>query len=212
MTRILDILAQIISVIFYPLFVPTYGIALFCSAYSMHVQPIAWVWAVIAIIGTLLLTCILPLSAIGIMMLKGKVKDMQIENSKERTIPYLYTKIVFGFWSYLMIAILHAPLYIGWVCIGATIAIALIAIINHFWKISAHLTGIGGLIGGLISYSLGIGAIPTWSMLCIWLAGSLVVMFARLRLNAHTGAQVSAGWLLGIISTAIPYCIASYVA
>ena len=212
MTYLLDIIAKFISVVCYPLFIPTYGIALFCYAYSMHVQPLAFIWIVIAILGTLIMTCVLPFSAIGILMLRGKVKNMQIDNAKERTVPYLYSILGFGFWSYLMIGVLHAPRYIGLVTIGATVAIALVAIINHWWKISAHLTGIGGLFGGLLSYCLGIGAIPTWSTFCLWMIGSLVVMFARLRLNAHTGGQVAAGWLLGLLCTFLPFWIALYVA
>ena len=51
MTRLLDILAQVISVVCYPLFIPTYGMALFCYAYSMHVQPLSIVWILIAVIA-----------------------------------------------------------------------------------------------------------------------------------------------------------------
>ena len=89
MTRLLDILAQVISVVCYPLFIPTYGMALFCYAYSMHVQPLSIVWILIAVIGTLLLTCALPISAIAILMKQGKVKDIQIEDAQERRVPYI---------------------------------------------------------------------------------------------------------------------------
>ena len=209
--RLLKIVSNVLSVVLYPLFIPTYGIALFCYAFSMHVQPLAMVWILVAIIGTLLLTCVLPMSAIAILMRKGKVKDIQIENASERTVPYIYTIFGFGCWSYLLISILHAPMYIGLVAIGATVAITLVAFINRRWKISAHLTGFGGLFGGLISYSLGVGAIPTWGMLSVWFTASLVLMFARLYLEAHTAAQVCAGWLLGIACTCMPYCIITYV-
>lgn len=207
MTRLMDIIAQLISVVCYPLFIPTYGMALFCYAYSMHVQPLSIVWILIAVIGTLLLTCALPISAIAILMRQDKVKDIQIEDAKERRVPYIYTIIGFGCWSYFIIHILQAPHSLRFISIGAVVAITLVALINHKWKISAHLTGFGGLFGGLISYCLEIGAIPTWSMLCVWFLGALVIMFARLRLNAHTGAQVSAGWLLGMACTCLPYCI-----
>ena len=207
----MTLLANVISVVCYPLFIPTYGVALFCYSYSVQVNPLHWIWILIAVVGTFVLTCALPLSAIGILMLRGKVKDIQIEDSKERTVPFIYSLCGFGFWSYLMNSVLHAPAYIGLTCIGATVAIGLIALINRWWKISAHMTGIGGLFGGLLSYCLGIGAIPTWSTWCTWLIGALVVMYARLRLNAHTGAQVSAGYLLGILCTFLPYYIVSYV-
>jgi len=208
--RAIDIVSKALSILFYPLFVPTYGVALFCYAYSLHVMPLVWVWVFVAILGTLVLTCILPITAIWILMKRGGVKDLQIENARERTMPLLYTILGFFFWSYLVIGVLQAPRYIGFVAVGATTAIALVALINLEWKISAHLTGFGGLVGGLMSYCLGIGAIPTWGTITLWFGLSLALMYARLHLNAHTPAQVCAGWLLGLSCTFLPYCIYFY--
>ena len=92
MRVVANILAHILSLVFYPLFVPTYGIALFCYAFQCPM-----VWSAVAIIGTVLLTCVLPMTAIGIMIHKGKVKDIQISNAAERTLPYLYSTIGFLF-------------------------------------------------------------------------------------------------------------------
>ena len=212
MSRIIDILAKILSVMLYPLFIPTYGIALFCFAFSVQVSPLPIVWAIVAVAGTFVLTCLLPITSIWILMRRGEVNDMYIENAQERTMPYLYAILGFSFWSYLLIAILHAPSFINCVGVGATVALALVALINRKWKISAHLTGFGGLVGGWMSYCLGIGAVPAWGSLALWLGISLVLMYARLRLKAHTSAQVSAGWLLGIACTFLPYCIICYAA
>lgn len=211
MNRFADIISRVLSVALYPLFIPTYGMILFCCAYSIHVLPLPLVWSLVAVIGTFLLTCLLPITAIWIMIRRGQVADIQIANANERTMPYIYTIFGFGCWAYLIISILKAPVFLGFVAVGATIAIGLIALINRFWKISAHLTGMGGIFGGLMSYCLTICATPTWGTIIGWLACSLVLMYARLRLDAHTPSQVCAGWLLGITSTFIPYCIFIYV-
>ena len=208
--KIIDSIAKALSVVFYPLFVPTYGMALFCWAFHTQVMPLSWVWVIIAIVGTFLLTCALPLSAIWLMVRRGEVKDLQIEDAGERTMPYLYSALGFCFWCYLMISVLHAPIYMDFAVCGATAAIGLITLINRFWKISAHLTGAGGLFGGMITYCLGIGALPTTGTICLWLGLTLLLMYARLRLQAHTSAQVIAGWLLGLTCTFIPYCIFCY--
>lgn len=210
MNRLLDIMAKTLSVLLYPLFVPTYGMIIFCVAFSAHVAPLPSVWTAIAVLGTLLLTCVIPVTAIWIMVRKGEIEDMQIENPEQRTIPYLYAALGFCFWCYLVFSVLKAPVFLSFIAAGATAAIALVALINRGWKISAHLTGMGGLTGGLITYCLGIGAIPTGMTLVLWLALSWLLMMARIRLNAHTPAQVSAGWLLGITCTFLPYCIYSY--
>lgn len=212
MNRFLDIVAKALSIILYPLFVPTYGMGLFCYAHGIHVAPLNGIWIAVAILGTFVFTCALPITAIWVMMKRGIVKDLQIENSNERTMPYIYSALGFAFWSYFLVSILHVPLFLSFIAIGATVAIAIVALINRRWKISAHLTGLGGLVGGIFAYCLGIGAIPTWGTIGIWAGLSLLLMWARLRLNAHTPAQVSAGWLMGLFWTAVPYCIYSYVA
>ena len=210
MNRIADIVSRVLSVLLYPLFIPTYGMILFCCAYAVHVTPLPLVWSLIAVIGTFILTCLLPISAIWLMIRRGQVADIQIAKASERTMPYIYTLSGFAFWAYFIIAVLKAPVFLGYIAIGATVAIGLIALINRFWKISAHLTGMGGLFGGLMSYCLAISATPTWGTFIGWLTFSLVLMYARLHLDAHTPAQVCAGWLLGITCTFIPYCIAVY--
>jgi membrane-associated phospholipid phosphatase len=139
------------------------------------------------------------------------VKDLYINDPRERTVPYLYAAMGFVFWSYLLLKILHAPLALSCVAVGATAAIGIVTLINRRWKISAHLAGLGGLIGGIFSYCLSIGAIPTWGTLFLWLALSLALMVARLYLDAHTPAQVCAGWLLGLACTFLPYCLLYYV-
>ena len=211
MNQFLHIAAKTLSVVLYPLFVPTYGIALFCLAISRHLgTPMPWIWTTIAIVGTFMLSCVLPITAIWVLMRKGSVTDMQIENASERTMPYLYTIMSFGFWAYFIIKVLEAPLYLSCIAVGAVVAISLVALINRWWKISAHLTGFGGLIGGILSYCLGIGGIPSWTMLIALFVLAWILMWARLYLNAHTPAQVCAGFLLGISCTFLPYCILSY--
>ena len=210
MKRVLDIIAKALSIVLYPLFVPTYGMALFCYGHHTQVSPYDPVWMAVAIIGTFLFTCAIPLSAIVLMIRQGKVHDLYIRDARERTTPYLYTTMGFCFWCFLLIAILETPTYINVVAIGATAAIGLVTYINRYWKISAHLTAMGGLFGGLLSYCMGIGAIPVWTTFATWLGLILLLMYARLWLNAHTPGQVICGLLLGLASTSIPNLIIYY--
>lgn len=209
MKALMDIIAKALGVLLYPLFVPTYGMLLFCYAFT-GITSMPFAWRLVAIIGTFLLTCLLPLTAIWILIRKGVVSDLQIENSSERTMPYIYTILGFSFWCYLMITILHAPVFMCFVSIGATIAITLIAVINKWWKISAHLSGFGGLVGSIFAYHLAMSIEPSWSNICLWLSASLVLMYARVYVKAHTPAQVCAGWLMGMTCTFVPYCLFVY--
>ena len=212
MRALIHMVSQALSYILYPLFVPTYGMALFCYAFAQRSAGIPVVWSLVAIIGTLFLTCLLPLSAILMLMRRGRVSSLQIENPAERTMPYIYSTVGFGFWAYLLIRILQAPTYICMTGVGAAVALVAVLLINRRWKISAHLTGFGGLTGGLFSYWLGVGALPGWGGLVLLFALTLALMYARLYLRAHTPGQVVAGWLLGLSCTFLPYCMWTYVA
>ena len=89
------------------------------------------------------------------------------------------------------------------VAIGATVALLAVTIINRWWKISAHLTALGGLLGGVMSITLYYSVLPT-PLIIGMLIVSLLLMYARLYLNAHTPWQVVCGYLLGIVLTFIP--------
>jgi membrane-associated phospholipid phosphatase len=82
------------------------------------------------------------------------------------------------------------------------IVILLTALINLKYKISAHMVGIGGLLGALISISSIIRFDMTaFYVLVILLAG--VIGFSRLKLEEHKPSQVYAGFLLGLTTQVV---------
>lgn len=187
----------------YPLFIPTYGMALFCLSYSTMCVPLMGKWWAVCIGFTFVMTCLLPLTAIGILMRHHIVKDWYIEAAQERTTPYIYTLLGFGFWCVMLLR-LHVPAYISISAIGATVALLAVTLINLRWKISAHLTAIGGLTGGMFSMYLGMGTMPALWVVVVFLIAALLLMYARLYLNAHTQWQVIAGYGLGLLCTFVP--------
>ena len=71
--------------------------------------------------------------------------------------------------------------------------------INKYWKISIHAVGVSG---GLLILLL-VGGSAWWPLL-----GALpLVAWARLQLKAHTPAQVAAGALLGVCSSALLFTL-----
>lgn len=208
--HILSGIANTLSVVLYPLFMPTYGMILFCiSLLTREENSLPWELGLLCVGMTALLTVLIPLTAIKLLIRRGKVSDLQIANAKERTIPYLYTLCGFGFWCYFLLSVLHAPGYISLAAIGGTVALLIVMLINFRWKISAHLTGMGGLIGGVMSHLLATGGSLVLPLILMIIA--LCLMYARLWLNAHTPMQVVAGLLLGLCCTFVPNMILSYV-
>ena len=209
--KALHIASQALSILLYPLFIPTYGTILYCFALQQNNPMLNAIFWLFAIAGSVVFTLVIPLSAIAIMIRKKQVSDIFISNPKERTIPYIYTACCYGFWCYFLHTILHVSQFFFLAAVGATVALLLVTLINRKWKISAHLCGLGGLTGGLIAYALTIGQMPSFGFISLVLGIALILMYARLYLNEHTDRQVVAGYLLGIVCTLLPNLIAIYV-
>lgn len=203
MHTILNILSKTLSIVCYPLFIPSYGMALYMWAMLHRTPTLPSIYVWLNIIGTFVLTALIPIVLIIILWRQGRVSSLHITKSKERTIPYLYSTACFGFWCYFVSNTTHLPKVWLFIALGATVALLAVTFINRWWKISAHLTSMGGLLGGLISMGLYYNIVPT-SLVIAVLTLSLLLMYARLYLDAHTPMQVVCGYLLGILCTFIP--------
>lgn len=209
MQQLLTILSHAISILFYPLFIPTYGIGLYMAAMHDRIPQLPNTYMYVAIIGTFVLTALIPIVLILILWKRGSISSLHIDNANERTMPYIYSVICFGFWCYFIGVTIHMPTVWLLIAIGATVALLAVSIINRWWKISAHLTAMGGFLGGLCSLALYYSILPI-SLIIIVLIISLLLMYARLYLKAHTSSQVVVGYLLGLVLTFIPNLILYY--
>lgn len=208
MRHLLPILAKTISILLYPIWMPTLGILFLCIGLRGTLDMQLGLWLV-SILGTAIITVAIPLSAILICIKRGKTKDLYIEQREERTLPYIYTLVCYAFWCYFLIRILRVPVFAGISAIGATVALLVVLIVNRWWKISAHLTGLGGLIGGVASYFLFFQA-QYIVVLTVLLLVALLLMYARIYLNAHTPLQTVCGLLLGLVLTLLPNIVYFY--
>ena len=209
MHKILSILSQFWSILLYPMWMPLYGVILFCLAARklLPILPASYMGMCIA--GTAVLTLIIPIILLVFLWRKGYIDSLHIDNAKQRTTPYIYTLICYGFWAYFVRVTVKMPTFMLLVVIGAMVALLAVTIINHWWKISAHLTGIGGLLGGICSFALNYSILPLMLIITVLLL-ALLLMYARLYLHAHTPMQVVCGFLLGLLCTCIPTLIMTY--
>lgn len=191
------------------MWMPLYGVILFCVAARklLPILPASYMGMCIA--GTAVLTLIIPIILLVFLWRKGYIDSLHIDNAKQRTTPYIYTLICYGFWAYFVRVTVKMPTFMLLVAIGAMVALLAVTIINHWWKISAHLTGIGGLLGGIFSFALNYSTLPLMLIIIVLLL-SLLLMYARIYLQAHTPMQVVCGFLLGLLCTCIPTLIMTY--
>lgn len=211
MNKTLHIISQTLSILLYPLLIPTYGLILFALGEHSSSLPLPAVYWWIAIGGTLFFTLLIPLTSLFVLIKAGRVSNLYIDHAGERTTPYLYTTVSFACWTYFLYHVLHMPAFLIHVAGGATVALALVMLVNRFWKISAHLTAWGGLIGGLCSYCLYYGYQLTPMTMTLCTVVTILLMTARLYLQAHTPLQVVTGWLLGLLCTTLTTFTLYYV-
>lgn len=126
-----------------------------------------------------------------------RLPSLVLSNQNDRTFPYIMTALFyFGLFYLLMDINIWNTIKIF--IVGGGLAILLTAIINLKYKISAHMVGIGGMLGVLISISYLIKFDFTFFYMAVIVIAGLVA-FARLTLKEHEPSQIYTGFLLGLI-------------
>lgn len=128
---------------------------------------------------------------------KKKHHSVLVAGKKERNFLYLASII-----SYIISASLFWYLgsHIMFLISIAYIAVASsVAIVNLFWKVSAHTTGTAGPITALV-YVYGMILLPMYLIV-------LPVAYLRYKDKAHTTAQLVAGAFIAIIVTFLIFAI-----
>lgn len=199
--KTMKIFHKIISLVFQPLLMPVYAMTLLVDMDVFRLLPSVWKW--VAIGGTLLFTGILPLIPIVLMIMRGEVKDLFIETRQERTLPYIFSCIAYGFWNVFLWRTLQLPLFIVLMGGGATLSLIWVLLINLKWKISAHMSAMGGFTASVIGVCFRMGMNPVWLISGLFVLSALVAL-SRLELKAHTPAQVLSGFVLGFLLVFLP--------
>ena len=145
------------------------------------------------------ITCVLPMIVIGVMHHFGFITNKRLTMRRERIIPYVFAVLCYaGATAYLYNV--HAPTWFILFMAGATLAVTIALIVTVWWKISAHMTGMGGLTALVYQVHVqGLSAFDFFGLLCATLLLSGVVGSARMVLKRHDVLQVVAGFLNGYI-------------
>ncbi|MDE6612525.1 MAG: hypothetical protein K2K22_08205 [Muribaculaceae bacterium] len=186
-----SISAHILSDILSPLLTPTYAMVAAMWLTRLRYLPLSSrLWGTLGISA---ITALIPVVFIAILMKRGKVSDTSISDPNQRTAPYCATILCYLMAGAYMFA-LHAPMWLVGFFGGAALTAAVALLITHWWKISAHMGGIGGLSALIywLGYNGFIDRSPlAWISLTAALAGLLA--WARLFLRHHTLMQTLAG-------------------
>ena len=189
-------ISHVISTVFQPLLMPTYEVMLlFVYTYfgTMYKHQF---WQIIT--PVVLFSFVVPTILIIMLYRMDFISDLSLKVRRERFYPYIVTLL-----SYIAMIVfyyrMHMPLWFLMIMAASIVIMVIAILITLKWKISAHMFGIGGLIGGAMAVSYYVErSNPYYMFMGLFIIAGLVGT-SRLILRRHTLYQVIAGFLLGFI-------------
>ena len=195
-------LAESFSLSFHPLFV-TFYIVLF-----IFVMPIFTIQSlgsnVLLFILTLIAisTVILPMGSMYYLKKKRIIQSYEMHNRNERTTPYIYTVLYYVITSYMLYRIDFIPVLIPLILAIPAIVIIALLLLNTKLKVSAHAAAMGSL-NAIIYVLMEKYYIDLLIPLIVSLGLSIIVIFSRKYLKAHSWLELILGFLVGILISSI---------
>ena len=188
-------IANVLSVMLHPLWMPTLTILLCFKvdpflSYGFAPNGLLLVYGMV-----FCMTAIFPLCSAFLMRRTGLVSDITMPLRQERMPAYFTTLLYYGMCYYLLRRTGMQPLLLS-IFFGGCVALLLVLLITLRWKISAHMAGIGGVIGALLAMMVK-DEVRAPLVLCVLFVSAGALGTARLVASDHTPAQVYAGVLLG---------------
>ncbi len=189
---------QFVSVLFHPLLMPLYAFWLLLNSggylsYAVPEKFRQYLYLVIFVS-----TFLMPSLLTWIMVQKGWIRNMEMEDRTERHLPYLITLSCYIAAAYLLFK-LPLPRMFSLTIMGAAITILIAFLINLRWKISIHMIGIGGLMGLFYGFGRYFHMKTVLVLVLIAIIAGLVAS-ARLFRKSHTPGQVYGGFMIGFLA------------
>ncbi|GAA4449006.1 hypothetical protein GCM10023092_02460 [Rurimicrobium arvi] len=192
----LRFLANALSVLLHPVFMPLYCCLLMYQVapeyFSGIPQKQLTGWLGMMVINTIMF----PLLLLALLKGLGFIKSILLKDVKERVIP-LIGVMVFYFWPYLVAKNVHAPEAARILLLGNFWGIIAVFMCTIFFKISMHTSGVGSALGFvLVLCILKASFLPL--ALALVSAAAILVFWARRSLGAHSWKELWIGFALGL--------------
>ena len=192
-------LALLLSVVFQPLLMPSlvFGVLFFGVPQASSI-PESFKYRLFYLIVSS--TMLIPLVLMLGLRWSGLIKSLHFEEKGERRTPFILVTVFYLLTTYFLMGKTELD-PILWQGMGViNCSVVLLTGVNFFWKMSAHMTGIGGLLA-----VLGVLGIYFPSLKLAYLLVAVVVLggsvaSARLYLDAHSPSEVYVGLLVGFFT------------
>ena len=187
--------ARITSIVFTPFSIPFLAfLVLFLFSY-LRIMPILYKGIVLGIVYCF--TILTPTITIFLFRKINGFARQELSERKKRYVPILLTIISYVF-CLLMMRKLNTPWYMTGIIFVSLVISIICILVNLKWILSEHMAGMGGIIGGLVSFSALFSYNPVvWLCLFILIAG--ILGSARIVLGHHTLGEVLSGFVVGLV-------------
>jgi hypothetical protein len=200
---VLRFVAEVVSVILHPLFVPVYVLffTIYESPLTMPLDPqkrfFISVSICMAYVGY-------PLFVVFITRKLNLIESMRLKTRRDRIIPYVACGIFYFWMWYVLYKEGSFPVQLSWFALGVFLASSAGLIVNSYIKVSMH----GIAAGTAVAYFYLLAATSPLAMgfylvIAVLLAG--LVCSARLIKEEHSPAEVYIGVIVGVLSMAVAY-------
>jgi membrane-associated phospholipid phosphatase len=193
---VIRILALILSYVLQPLVVPSL-IFLFLLFSAPQVTSMGTLEKGYVLLMVFLTTFAIPVLSILTMKLTKNISSLQMKDKEERILPFSMVSLFYMMSTYFFHTKFNLEPLMIQTLVSITICLILLTSITFFWKISAHMTAISGLLAIMVAVAI---QFPGLDLLFLLLGGILItgaLGSSRLYLNAHTPLEILGGFVLG---------------
>jgi membrane-associated phospholipid phosphatase len=188
--------AQTISVLFHPLLLATYLVAIvgYYFPVMLSISPRNFKLVLGIVFG---FTFIFPMINIIMFRYFGTISSFTMHARTERLIPFVAIAIIYMVMIFMFYMKLPLSPNFNKLMIIVTALVLFSAVVTFFYKISIHSLAASGMVGMMLPLNKAIenNALLWPTVIVMVIAGS--IMSARLYLNAHTPNEVLMGALSG---------------
>ena len=187
--------ARVTSIVFTPFSIPFLAFLVLSLFSYLRIMPILYKGIVLGIVYCF--TILTPTITIFLFRKINGFARQELSERKKRYVPILLTIISYVF-CLLMMRKLNIPWYMTGIIFVSLVISIICILVNLKWKLSEHMAGMGGIIGGLVSFSALFSYNPVvWLCLFILIAG--ILGSARIVLGHHTLGEVLSGFVVGLV-------------
>ena len=190
-------LAQVISILGHPIFMPLYafGLLIYTNPYINMMVSTGSRYFIITILVVFTIT--LPVITALLFKLFGLIDSVFMKTTKERMWPFIIT-LIWYYMGYQLFNKIQIPQSLNLLMIGTISVISVAIIITIRWKISIHMLGIGGVIGAIIGISQRFQFDHSLLLIVLFLFAGLIG-YSRLKTKSHNFQQIYIGFIIGLV-------------